>query len=369
MSRRAAAAALALTVFVLLTGAAPAARAAERAEPVAPGVHLSTASVPAGDGTQYFTTLRVDLTAGAEVDYVDPGSVAARALLREMASGPDAVAAVNGDFFDSGASYAPLGAAVRDGTVLKSPSGDDRAVAVVDSAGRGRVATAAFTGAVGLPGGDLAVDRLNSHEVPADGTGVFTADWGDHPRERAAPSGPVTEVAVAGGRVAGVTSGAGAGAVAPGTRVLLGRGAAADRLASLRRGDPVALDYRLAAGGGRPRLAIGGRHVLLRDGAFTGATDNARHPRTAIGFSADGSRMVVVTADGRVPGATGASLGDMAERMLLAGAHDALELDGGGSATLLTRDPATGELVRHNRTGEDERAIPNGLVVRAASGG
>ncbi|MDA0566571.1 phosphodiester glycosidase family protein [Streptomonospora sp. S1-112] len=368
MSRRAAAAALVLALSCLLSPAAPAALAAARGEALAPGVHLSTASAEADEGTQYFTTLRVDLGAGPEVDYVDPGSVAARAPLREMADVPGAVAAVNGDFFDSGASYAPLGAAARGGTALKSPSADNRATAVFDASGRGRIATASFTGTAGLPGDDLPLDRLNSHEVPADGTGVFTIHWGDHPRERAAPSGPVTEVVVAEGRVRDVRTGTGSEPVASGTRVLLGRGAAADRLAALRPGDPVSLDYRLTADGAHPHLAVGGRHVLLRDGAYTGATDNARHPRTAIGFSADGTRMFVMTADGREPGTAGATLGDMAERMLQAGAHDALELDGGGSATLLARAPGTADLVRRNRTGEDERAIPNGLVVRTGPG-
>nr|WP_255429841.1 phosphodiester glycosidase family protein [Streptomonospora sp. PA3] len=343
--------------------AAPIAPPAGRTVPVAPGVSLTE---PASGGDS--SMLSVDLHGPAAVSYLHGGHLTDPAPVSEMSAPAGTVAAVNGDFYDSGASNAPLGAAVRDGTVLKSPTAGHRHVAAIGPAGRGGVHRAEFSGTAALPGPDAAIDRLNSHEVPADGTGVFTPAWGGHPRGRAAGSGPVAELVVSGGRVREVRESAGSGRIEPGTRVLLGRGAAAERLAAVRPGAPVDLDYTLRAGGVRPRTAVGGRHVLLRDGRPTGADDGARHPRTAIGFSRDGRRMFVLVADGRAPGAPGATLPEAAERLRRAGAHDALELDGGGSATLLAREPGTGAPVVRNRTGEPLRAVANGLAVHVPAG-
>nr|WP_246422134.1 phosphodiester glycosidase family protein [Nocardiopsis mwathae] len=174
---------------------------------------------------------------------------------------------------------------------------------------------------------------------------------------------------VRGGTVRDVREKPGDGAIAPDTTVLVGVDAAADRLEEVGVGDAVAVGYGLTADGVRPHTAIGGRHVLLRGGRVTApAGDTSRHPRTAIGFSADGRRMFLATADGRTAGTPGVTLRDMAGRLLRAGATDALELDGGGSSTLLAREPGAAAPTVWNRTGGLFRAVPNGLVVLAPPG-
>ncbi|QBI53711.1 hypothetical protein EKD16_09615 [Streptomonospora litoralis] len=371
MFRRAAAAALALvpTLWLITPGAAAAGTAhTGREVPVAPGVALSSSRAAGDDGTRRFSMLSVDLDGPAAVSYLGGESLTDPAPLARLRAPGGTVAAVNGDFFDSGASGAPLGAAVRGGTLLKSPTAGHRHVAAIDPSGRGGIHRASFSGTADLPGADVAVDRLNSHRVPVDGTGVFTPAWGGHPRGRAAGSGPVTELVIGEQTVRSVRDSAGSGPIEPGTRVLLGRGAAAERLAEVPVGAAVALDYTLRAGGFRPRTAVGGRHVLLRDGEVTGADDGARHPRSAIGFSRTGRRMFLLVADGRAPGTRGATLQETAERLRRAGAHDALEFDGGGSATLLAREPGTERPVIRNRTGGPERAVPNGLAVHVPAG-
>lgn len=63
-------------------------------------------------------------------------------------------------------------------------------------------------------------------------------------------------------------------------------------------------------------------------------------PRTAVGLSADETRLYLMTIDGRN---TGHSLGvtrpELADLMRLNGVHNAINLDGGGSTTLLFSDP------------------------------
>jgi hypothetical protein len=360
--------ALALVLIACAVGAAPA-RAADPV-PVAPGVRLSAADVAGDAGTNHYAELSVDLGA-ASVRYADTGAVADAGALGSMPTLRGAVAAVNGDFFDAGASLAPLGAAVRDGDVLSSPAEGRTTAAVFDGGGRGAVAEVAFTGTAGLPDGGLRLDRLNAHDVPPDGAGVFTPAWGASPRGRAVHGAErVAEVEVVDGVVRAVRAEAGDGRVPAGARVLVGREAAADRLARLAPGDRVSVDWDLTAEGfGRPHTAIGGRHVLLRDGEVPDLGDTTRNPRAAIGFSADGRRMFVVTADGRAPGTRGATLREMGERLRLAGADDGLELDGGRSAALLTRDPGDTVLRTRTRTGEaQEPPVANGLAVHVPAG-
>ncbi|ASU83223.1 hypothetical protein CDO52_10955 [Nocardiopsis gilva YIM 90087] len=348
-----------------------------RSQPVAPGMVLTSTEVrEEPDGTtarrQHFSTLSVDLDdgGGATIGYVDSGTVTGAAPLPQMVKPHDtAVAAVNGDYFDINLSSAPIGAAVRDGRVLKSPTGTHVNAATFESDGTGRIQRVRFTGSATLPSGPLRIDRLNSHEIPDDGVGAFTSDWGEHPRERATRDAErVTELEITDGVVRDVRDKPGSGDIGPGTTMLVGVDTAADRLEQVDEGDAVALDYDLTADGVRPHTAVGGRHVLLRDGRVTAPDDASRHPRTAIGFSADGRRMYLMTADGRTARTPGATLREMARRMLRAGAADALELDGGGSSTLLAREPgATAPGVR-NRTGGLFRAVPNGLVVLSPPG-
>jgi exopolysaccharide biosynthesis protein len=61
----------------------------------------------------------------------------------------------------------------------------------------------------------------------------------------------------------------------------------------------------------------------------------------------------------------GVSLDELAEIMLKLGCTDAVNLDGGGSSTLVLRDPETGELKTANHPSDGrERAVANVLGVR-----
>lgn len=95
----------------------------------------------------------------------------------------------------------------------------------------------------------------------------------------------------------------------------------------------------------------------------------ARHPRTAIGISADRKRAWLVVVDGRQTDALGASLPELAALFAELGASDALTLDGGGSSTLAAEGPE-GSPVLLNRpihTGVPgrERPVANHILLFA----
>lgn len=90
------------------------------------------------------------------------------------------------------------------------------------------------------------------------------------------------------------------------------------------------------AGAGSDFLVQNGENV-----APTGTTGfEGVNPRTAIGHDADTNTLVLVTVDGRQPGfSEGVTLVELADLMLQYGVETALNLDGGGSTTMVVNDP------------------------------
>ena len=97
----------------------------------------------------------------------------------------------------------------------------------------------------------------------------------------------------------------------------------------------------------------------LERGNVDGTTPfHRRNPRTAVGATADG-RLLIVTVDGRQPGhSVGMSLRELAELFVRLGARSAINLDGGGSTTMVI----DGTIV--NRVSDpQERRVPTALLV------
>ena len=96
--------------------------------------------------------------------------------------------------------------------------------------------------------------------------------------------------------------------------------------------------------------------LLIEGGVDRSATARVeplvRHPRTAAGVTQDGRRLVLVVVDGRRPGwSAGMTLPELAAFMLELGVHDAVNLDGGGSSTIVWRESPEGPW-RTNRASE-----------------
>ncbi|MFC4564324.1 phosphodiester glycosidase family protein [Nocardiopsis mangrovi] len=340
----------------------------ESSERVAPGVDVSTVRTVDAQGWQRSNVLSIDLGEGARIGYLDPGWVAATAPVSEMADAAGAVAAVNGGYFDINNSGAPLGGGVRDGEVVLSPQQGWELSATFDASGVGRVQDLLFSGTATLPSGDVALDALNSAALGTGEIGGYTALWGDHPRTRpVGAADEVTEVLVVDGRVEAISDTPGEGDIPGGATVLLGREDGAATLAGLAEGDPVDVAFTAATeDGDGVRTAVGGRHLLVADGVVQEVEAVSRAARTAIGFSADGRRVIIVTADGAATGSRAATLPEMGERLVAEGAEVGLELDGGGSSTLVARPPGEASVgVRNVPNDGEERPVPNGLAVYA----
>ncbi|GAB3518922.1 phosphodiester glycosidase family protein [Phytohabitans suffuscus] len=344
---------------------------ARRVRPVAPGLTLTSFDRYHAAGWLRADALTADLSGELSADYVNSGEVARTEPLRTAADRTRAVAAVNGDFFDINASGAAQGIGIQSGRLIQSPvRGSVNAVGVTAS-GIGKVVQVHFDGTAVLPGGARVTLTQFNNMVQPDGVGAFTALWGSYDRGRAVEGAArVTEVALSGGSVVSVSGAAGSGPVPAGTTLLLGRDAGADALAALKPGDAVDVSYApRSSDGSALKAAVGGRQVLVKDGVPQDIGDVTPEPRTAVGFSRDGRRMYLLTVDGRQADSRGVTLTELGRLMAELGAHDALNLDGGGSSTLLAREPGQAAVqVENSPSDGSERPVPNGLALYAAPG-
>ncbi|HEX5597288.1 MAG TPA: phosphodiester glycosidase family protein [Micromonosporaceae bacterium] len=343
---------------------------AKTTRPVAPGLTLTSFDSFDANGWLRADALTADLSGGLTVDYINSGEVTKAEPLRRSVDRSGAVAAVNGDFFDINNSSAAQGIGIRSGELVQSPVAGHNNAAGITADGLGRIIQVHFDGTATLPTGPARLTQFNNL-VQSNGIGVFTPLWGSYPRARAVSGASrVTEVTLVDGRVATVSSAAGSGVIPAGTTVLLGRDVGADRLAELRPGDEVDISYApRPSDSSRLHAAVGGGQVLIRDGVVQQIADVTLAPRTAVGFSADGRKMFLLTVDGRQVDSRGVTQTEMGHLMAELGAHHALNLDGGGSSTLLARKPgATTVRVENSPSDGVERAVPNGLAIYAPQG-
>ncbi|MCX7172909.1 MAG: phosphodiester glycosidase family protein [Proteobacteria bacterium] len=106
------------------------------------------------------------------------------------------------------------------------------------------------------------------------------------------------------------------------------------------------------------KFAVSGNAMVLAKGELTpSATNVVRHPRSAVGLSADGKTLYLVAIDGRQDGhSRGVTLAELARIFQTFGADSAINLDGGGSTSMVLKDTATGVFTIANQPSEPSSA-------------
>ena len=287
-----------------------------------------------------------------------------------------ALAAVNGDYFADlakGWNGNPLGLLVRSGEMLATPNPKRSVFAWgPDTFAFGKTT---WTGTVRVGSDTLKLSGLNRTAGPQEAVlnlaaaGQAFAAEGDvsitlRMDGTLSPSGTV------GATVERVSDDAGATPVPSGKAILVVRGARRATVQGVKTGDRMAVESRTTGfDWEKIDAAIGGGPMLVQDGAVSVGEEGfapkafvaARHPRTAIGRTAEGD-LLLVTVDGRSSLSVGASLSELAATMRRLGCVEAMNLDGGGSTAMA----AVGLTVNRPSDGR-ERAVADALMVRGAS--
>jgi hypothetical protein len=112
--------------------------------------------------------------------------------------------------------------------------------------------------------------------------------------------------------------------------------------------------------------AVGALYALVENGQVVSGLQAGANPRTAVGQKADGT-LIFYTIDGRRSGhSIGASMEQVAKRLIELGCETAVCLDGGGSTTMSVTEPDELEAKAVNTpSGGSERAVTNQVFLVA----
>lgn len=113
------------------------------------------------------------------------------------------------------------------------------------------------------------------------------------------------------------------------------------------------------------RSTVGGGAKIVNDGIAINSDNLDQHPRTTLAIREDGSVFVMV-ANGRdiaAENVPGVMYNEMAQLLLSHGAYQAINLDGGGSSTLVVREE-DGSFKTLNKLSDGRfRSVSNGFLV------
>ena len=297
---------------------------------------------------------------------------------RNNRPGHEVVGAVNGDFFMTSPTNEvglPLSGQVRNDELVLSSH--NRACLVLDNDNRPYIDRLTFTGRVTSGETSFALNLVNRmryayENIAANQSFLFTRSYGPVTYDGSS-SGKMVLLRPAGDPfrwnangveqciIEDIFDAKGSTTIPDGKAILWLKGTYANYVESLNVGDELSVSFRLTLNNESQDINIrqligGSNHIIMQNGQFM--EDWAeRHPRTAIGFNADSTRLYFVVVDGRHLTSTGVTLREMKGIFDALGAVNAVNLDGGGSSCILVND----EVLNHPSDGP-VRAVGNGCL-------
>lgn len=295
--------------------------------------------------------------------------------------GHDVVGAINGDFFNIISSKEmgiPTSGQVTNGELLVSSH--NRACFVLDDNNRPYVDRLTFTATVTSGETTFPIQLMNrmrfqTEDIPDNETVLFTHAFGPKTYGHNV-TGKMLVLRPAEGSFSWRSSGtehciienvmdARASVPIPeGMAIILLKGTHASRVGNLQAGDELTITYQQRLNNNPDVASIkhligGSNHLFMSGGEYNPSESwDERHPRTAMGFSADSTKVYFVVVDGRQTTSSGATLRDMADVFRSLGAANAVNLDGGGSSIMMVND----EVYNHPSDGP-VRAVGNGCLM------
>ncbi len=273
------------------------------------------------------------------------------------------VAGLNGDYFNM-SNGVPVGLTIKEGRLITSESmanpsvgfyGDGSAVI-----GRPNLNIRVEGPALGTTIGSV---HLNKTVTLASGLMLYTRDYGDDDSNKASIptynillSVDTDELRLNGMVNATVNSVVNAmgPTVVPEGMLLLTMASGTNypgtlsALMKLLPGDSLTISFPADPAWNDVAYAVGGGEKLITAGANVAPANPEIHPRTALGIRADGS-ILFYTVDGRLANhSKGATLSQLAARLLELGCVEAVNMDGGGSTAIHSIYPGESSLTTVN---------------------
>lgn len=352
--------------------------------PITSGAILKNYTWDIADGNVKAAVIEVDLNDPYVQLEVVPGKgkFTQRSTVSAMADRTDAIAMVNGDFYNTKAEGAPIGTTVIDGELASSQSFlNDVYCLGITSDRTAAIEQFSFSGSVTAQNGEKRnLSGLNKTFYWEETTGLhshigrlhlYNDLWGGTKRGMDSYVGVPAEIMVKDNQVTAVAFEGGFDSAVPeGCYIIHGDGGAADFLKeNFEVGDMIQINYQY-----KPeqdwQMVIGGHALLVDNGQMVSYTKDLSalggvRARTAAGISKDGKTVYIVAVEGRTSSSKGITLGNLSLLMTKLGAWKAVNLDGGGSTTLVSRPLGETERTRiiNPEKNGSERSVVEGLGV------
>ncbi len=352
--------------------------------PITSGATLKNYTWDIADGNVKAAVIEVDLNDPYVQLEVVPGKgkFTQRSTVSAMADRTDAIAMVNGDFYNTKAEGAPIGTTVIDGELASSQSFlNDVYCLGITSDRTAAIEQFSFSGSVTAQNGEKRnLSGLNKTFYWEETTGLhshigrlhlYNDLWGGTKRGMDSYVGVPAEIMVKDNQVTAVAFEGGFDSAVPeGCYIIHGDGGAADFLKeNFEVGDMIQINYQY-----KPeqdwQMVIGGHALLVDNGQMVSYTKDLSalggvRARTAAGISKDGKTVYIVAVEGRTSSSKGITLGNLSLLMTKLGAWKAVNLDGGGSTTLVSRPLGETERTRiiNPEKNGSERSVVEGLGV------
>ncbi len=280
------------------------------------------------------------------------------------------IAGINGDFYDM-SNGEPLGFFMGEGKILTSPS-SNFAFGIKSDGSTVYGPPPTLTRYVTIEDKEIGISHINRTRSDQGALILYTEDFASSTKTNNLGNEVIAEIVegeVKSGqtiklRVVEINEDKGNSPLKPGQVVLSATGDFKEELSALQVDSELTATFELEDEWKDVVVAIGGYHHLIKDGNVVDHSSDDVNPRTAIGTKADGS-IVMLQIDGRQPGfSEGVTLNELSLILKEMGVVDAINLDGGGSATLIARLPGQqGAELMNSPSDGGERSTANGLLL------
>ncbi|NLL98596.1 MAG: phosphodiester glycosidase family protein, partial [Tepidanaerobacter sp.] len=341
--------------------------------PVTGGVTYEAKTLLTSQGWQKIHILRVNLDSdNVDIDtIIGKNGLSQRDSLNRMVQDNGAVAGINGDFFITATPSAPIGPQISNGKLISTPLNDMGMAAIGLSFDRiPEILKLEFSGRLIAPDRSyFTVEGVNKIRNSYNNIFVYTPEFGSTTPKPGEGAPNLTFATVKDNRIVSISEGQTAPIPEDGL-VLMAWGDGGNFLKTrFSTGDHIELDLQITPDVSNLKMLLGGGAVLVENGQIPKVFSHdvpGTHPRTAIGFTADKKTIIMVVVDGRQAQSRGMTQQELAELMLSLGAYDALNLDGGGSSTMVVKpfDEIQPRVV-NSPSGGVQRLIPNALGIFA----
>lgn len=316
------------------------------------------------DGWLNISVLRADLSNQfIKVDTMaNSDSIKTLTPVKSLAGANGAIAAINGGFFnwmkEAGNGY-PDGPVIQSGNVVTASSeynkySDSMATFSINSLNQ--ILYSYWKTDINLIAPNnktTAVGQYNKSSKDYTDFTILDKYWGGSSIGVTADYPDITEMVVTDGKVSDIRKSLPAVPMPKNGYVVITRQEGSQFINdNFKVGDAVGMSITTNPDWAKLKMAVTGSAILVKDGQIPSAFSYnipGRQPRTIIGSSQDGTQLILVTIDGRQNSSIGMTQTEAAQFMQEIGAYNALNLDGGGSTTMVTRPLGSSDLEVVNR--------------------